>query len=184
MVHSPSRAYNGHIWWRNNAMLNTSNNEEKYLATDEIVTKEFKLKDQDVLTTSTRLFNRNNNNVRYIDYANISSIELSVNRQLLITIIGILLIDVTLCLQQFEPPSWVVGSLPGKLMWGYSDGGSAYIIVGAVLILIGFLWKTLSVKFKTAPPHNEFVLLGDKNTLDALARIVNERRIQANHSPR
>jgi hypothetical protein len=156
-------------------MLNIPRTEDRHFG-DETGNKEFRLKEQAVFVSNKRLFIKNDNSVRYFDYANISSMELLVHRQLLTIGVGIILIGGTLCLQQFEAPSWAVRFPLGKLMWGYGDGGSTYIITGIILMLTGFLWKTLSIKFKIANPHNEIVLSGDKNTLGALARLVNERR--------
>lgn len=110
-------------------MLNISSGDEKYLAGDESANKEFKLKDKEVFASSNRLFIKDNNNVRYIEYANISGLELLVQRQWLTISIGLVLIACTLNLQQFEPQSWFFEFLPGKLMWGYGDGGSTYIIL-------------------------------------------------------
>ncbi len=69
--------------------------------------------------------------------------------------IGSALIACTLNLQQLSPPNWLYESLPGRLMWSYADGGSIYIVIGAVMILIGFLWKTLNIKLMTANPYDE-----------------------------
>jgi hypothetical protein len=159
-------------------MSDISNEDEKYLARDNVVKREFKLKGQDVLTSADRLFIKNKNNVRYIEFTDISSIELSVQRQWLVIGLGLVLIACTLNLQQMAPPNWAANSLPGKLLWGYDDGGSVYIIIGAILTLIGFFWKTLSIKFKLSGLCDEFALSGDKRTVNALFELVNEQRSQ------
>lgn len=161
-------------------MINIPKEVEKYLIKDEIVDKQFTLKDCNVFASANRIFIKKGNTVRDISFAHISSIESQVKRKQLIIIIGIVLIIGTFYLRQFNTPSWVLEGLGGsavRLMYGYG-GGWFYYILGVVLIIIGFIWKTLSVKVSVAGLYEEQVLLGDKNTLDALLRLVNERRLQ------
>ncbi len=155
---------------------------EKYLVKDEIVDKQFELKDHNVFTSTYRMFIKGGNTVRDISYTHISSIELQVKRKWLIIIIGIVLIAGTFYVRQFDPPSWAIGA-PGRLMYGHgSFGGWFYYILGVVLIIIGFIRKTLSIKFSVAGIPEEQVLLGDKDTLDALFRLVNERRFNLSNT--
>jgi hypothetical protein len=65
-------------------------------------------------------------------------------------------------------------------MWGYdgSLGGWAYYILGVILIIIGYIWKSSSIKLSVAGISGELVLSGSKNRIDVLFQILNERRFK------
>ncbi|GAG96828.1 unnamed protein product, partial [marine sediment metagenome] len=67
-------------------MINIPKDVEKYLVKDEIVDKQFQLKDRNVFTSTNRMFIKKGNTVRDISYAHISSIESQVKRKWLIII--------------------------------------------------------------------------------------------------
>jgi len=166
------------IWMRDGEKLDISLKNKKYLAGGKTGDREFKLKDQHVLTSDNRLFIKNDNNVRYIDYSDISGIHLFVQRKLLIICAGIAIIVGTLFLQRLD--GWIFGIPVGRMIWGYGNG-EWYLIIGMLLMLLGFMWKTLSIKFKVDNLSDELVLSGDWSTVKSLARFVKERRSQSRH---
>ena len=165
-------------------MINIPEDIEKYLVRDEIVDKQFKLKDCNVFASANRIFIKKGNMVKDISLAHISSIKSQVERQWYLIILGIALIAGTIYMQQIDPPDWFLGIAPGRLMYGYdgSFGGWFYYILGVALIIIGYIRKTLSVKLSVAGLSEEQVFRGDKNILDDLFRLVNERRFNLSNT--
>jgi hypothetical protein len=127
------------------------------------------------LTSPNTLFIKSSQKIKSIEYANISDMEFLTKRKYLIIGLGIALASITLWLQQMNPPDWATESFLGKLMWGLNDGGATYIVVGSVMVLVGFLWKTLCIKLEVSSTHNKLILAGNKNTINHLAQLVNER---------
>lgn len=160
-------------------MFYTPNENKTLLDKDNIAKTTFRLKNKDVLTSSSRLFIKNDGNVRYIDYTDISSVELSAQRKWFVIGIGVSLAACVLNLQQIDPPSWIASFSLGRFIWGYGEADSPIIAIGAILILVGFFWKTLSIKLKISQQNDEIALSGDKNTVAALFQIVNQYATQA-----
>lgn len=161
-------------------MIDIPKDIEKYLVRDEVVEKRFTLKEHNVFTSKNRLFIKQGNTVRDISYAHISSIELQVKRNWSIIFIGILLIAYTFYVQQDNPPSWTFIGPPGRLM--HSEIWWFFIILGVFLITLGFLRKTPSIKLSVAGVSEKQVLSGDKDTIDALFRLINERRFNLSNA--
>jgi hypothetical protein len=161
-------------------MIDIPKDVEKYLVKDEIVDNKFDLNDYFVFTSTFRMFIKGTYTVRDIAYSHISSLELQTKRKWLLIVICIVLIATTFYLRQQDPVSWLSGISFGRLLYGYGSDGSLggwfYYVLGAVLIIVGYRWKTPSIKFRVAGLTGEQVLSGKKDTVDALFRLLNERR--------
>ena len=134
--------------------------------------KEFKLKDQHILTSNSRLFIKSEKKVRYIEYSSISDIEFLEKRKLAILFTGIALTLLVSLLQALD--GYILGIPLGLMIWN-GEGGYVYLTIGMLLMLTGFLWKELSIRLKVSN-SDELVLSGSRSTLSSLARLVNERR--------
>ena len=162
-------------------MINVPKDVKKYLVQDEVIDNQFRLKNQSVFTSINRMFIKTGNTVRDISYAHISSLQLLEKRKWLVTVIGFLVIVATFCIRQFDPPSWANISPFSRLMYGYGDGwggGWAYYILGVILIISGYIWKSSSIKCSVAGISGELVLSGSKNRIDVLFQTLNERRFK------
>ena len=149
------------------------------LIRDEIVDKQFDLKDQTVFTSTKRLFIEKGNTVRDISYSYISSMELKGNRNWVRVIVGIFVVAMT-----FMP--WSSFTPPGRLFNDYGIFSLVFtagvILLGIFLIISGYLIRTLSIKVSVAGMSERLVLSGDKGKVDALFRVLNERRFQLSNS--
>ncbi len=152
-------------------MLKIFQKNNKSTESDKSPNKEFKLYGQDVLTSANTLYIKSSSKIKSVDYTSISGMALLTKRKYLIIGLGIALISITLWLQQLSPSGWAADSVAGKLMW---DGGSAYIVVGSIMILVGFLWKTLCIKLEIGSTEDKLILAGNKNDINNLAQLVNE----------
>jgi len=132
---------------------------EKFLTNDEIVEQQFKLNDGKVYASTKRLFIKKHDFIRDISYAHISSIEYRANRQWLLILVGILALIVWYFLQR-------------DTTLGYS-----LLFAGLVLNVAGFLWKKQRVELGVTGLANPVILLGQKDTLSALFKLIRERRI-------
>jgi hypothetical protein len=162
-------------------MNNIPKDVEKYLVKDEIVDKQFYLNNCSIFTSKNRMYIKKGNTVKDISYAHISSVESQLQRKWSIITIGILLIVVTFLLRQVGSPDWVRFGPLGRLMYG--EGGvwfyySIGVFFGVFSIVVGYIWKTMSIKLSVSGVSEEQVIRAEKQTLDILLRLVNERRLQ------
>jgi len=147
----------------------------KHLMKDEIVDRQFDLKEQIVFTSTNRVFIKRGNFVRDIGYDHISSIELRVKRNWWLFYVGVVIILVSFLIRQFPSPSWASNSPESRLMYSYGQPWFYYIL-GVILAIVGFRLKTLNVELKIAGLSQEQILSGEKVVLYDLLQIINERR--------
>ncbi len=162
---------------------------KQYLIRDEIVDKQFDLKDQTVFTSTNRLFIKKGNTVRDISYAHISSIESQARRKWLTVFIGILLIVIN-----YLSLSYLLIIFPHGPEWRLIHSGYVLLdflgmiilnfwgIIGFFLLIFGFFRKTQRIKFSVVGMSREQKLSGNKDTLDALFRLVSQRRVQLSNT--
>lgn len=155
---------------------------EELLVENESVDNEYRLRDRYVFTSQNRMFISKVKDTSVIDinFTHISSIKSGYKRKWNLTLFGLVMIVGTIILRQCEPQSWLIGPW-GRLMYGYEDGsmgGWICYILGVVIIIVGFIWKSPSVKLSASSLSEEEVFTGYKDTLEALFRLVNERRFQ------
>lgn len=150
----------------------------KYLIKDEIIDKQFDLKDQIVFTSTKRMFIKRGNFFRDISYDHISSIELQEKRKWWLFYIGVVIIVVSFLIHQSPSPSWALDSPEGRLMYSYGQPWYYYIL-GVVLAIIGFRSKKLNVELKISGISQEQILSGGKAVLYDLLQVINERRFQS-----
>ena len=157
----------------------------EYLVGDEVINRQFTLKDRNVFASTSRLFIKKGHTVRDIGYAQISSIESQARRKWLIVIIGILLIAYSYSIQtdlydllvMFPrgPEQRLIDSGFGWLVAIIWDRGG---IIGFFFLVFGFFRKTQRIQISVVGISRRQELSGDKDTLDALCRLVDERRPQ------
>ena len=122
------------------------------------------------------------NTIKDVSYAHISSVESQVKRNWLVVLIGIAIIIGTIYAQQIDnPPTWATFGAWGRMMFSHGIFGVMfYILLGAVLIVIGYRRKTDFIKFSVSGLTEIQELSGDKNSLDNLSKLINERRFSQN----
>ncbi len=142
-------------------MIDVPKEIEKYLVSDEVVEKEFKLDKQWTAYASTRrMFLKRRSTVRDIDYNHISSIQFKPNPNWVVVLAGILSGAVGYFLQQYSALGW------------------ALIFAGIVLLIAGaFVWKQQQVKLSVVGLSEEIIFSGHTDTLDSLFRLIRERRV-------
>ncbi|MFC1978126.1 hypothetical protein ACFLWS_07710 [Chloroflexota bacterium] len=140
-------------------MIDIPKDIQKYLVSDEVVEREFKLTRKTVYASTNRMFIKKGRNVKDISYAHISSIEYDSKRQLWVSLVGI-----------------IVGI--AGYFWQQSDAlGWALIFAGIALLIIGFIWKSQTVNITVSGVSDPEPLKGSGETLDSLFRLVRERRV-------
>jgi hypothetical protein len=150
----------------------------KYLIKDEIIDRQFDLKEQIVFTSTKRMFIKRGNFIRDIGYDHISSIELQEKRKWWLFYIGVVIILCSFLIRQFPSPSWASYFPESRLM--YSDSQPwFYYAVGVVLAIVGFRSKTLNVELKIVGASQEQILSGGKAVLYDLLQVTNERRFHS-----
>jgi len=162
-------------------MIDLPEDIKKYLVKDELVDSHFSLKGHCEIYTSTyRMFIRADNTVKDISYNHISSLEVYEKRNHWLIFVGIVLAVGAFILRQYAPPDWAFRFPWGRLLYGYGDddsfGGWFYYVLGAILFIIGYRQLTSGIKFRVAGLPEEQVLSGQKDTINALFRVLNERR--------
>lgn len=175
-----------------NLMIEIPEDIQKYLVQDEIIDNHLVLKEHDlfnitqVFISANRLLIKSGNDTKDIRFSHISSLKLYAKRHWFIVIIGIVFIVGTLYARQIDnPPYWATIGPWGRLMYDQgSFGGWFYYIIGGILIILGLLWTSPSIKFNVAGISEEQVLSGKKDKIDKLFKLVNERRFnQSNINP-
>ena len=132
---------------------------KKFLTNDEIVEQQFELNNGKVYASTKRLFIKTHDFIRDISYTHISSIEYRSKRQWLLILVGILALVVWYFLQR-------------DTTLGYS-----LLFAGFVLNVVGFLWKKQRVELGVTGLSNPVILLGQKDTLSSLFKLIRERRV-------
>lgn len=169
---------------RANGMIYVPKDVKQHLIRDEMVEKQFDLKDQTVFTSTKRLFIKKGNTVRDISYSHISSMELKGNRNWVRVIVGIFVVATP----SIWPSSTATpeGRTLGRVFNDYGTFSLAFtagvILLGIFLIISGYLKRTLSIEASVAGMSERLVLSGDKGKIDALFRLLNERRFQLSNT--
>ena len=147
----------------------------KYLLSGEVVDRHFRLTDQTVHASKNRLFLAKGNRVRDISYTHISSVELETKPTWLFVIAGIVIAAMTFVAMTFVP--WNESTPLGRIFLRddplFTVGPPLF---GISLIAIGFILKNHYIKLNVAGMSETLVLRGDKDTTNALLRLVNQRR--------
>jgi hypothetical protein len=139
----------------------------EYLAGDEVVEKEFSLGDRfvfgvyKVYATNKRLFIARGDSIKDIDYSHIASIELKEEGSLPAVAIGALF--------------WIAGLV--VLFRGFHEWWTwALIGLGVVVFILGLVIRRQCIKLAIAGVAYAERLSGYRSELDALFRIVREKR--------
>ena len=138
---------------------------EKYLVRDEIVEKEFYLRGRFALTScklyasNKRLFIKQGNSIRDIDYAHVSSIELKQERSLPGLVLGL-----------------IFSAIGATVIWFELTFGWALVACGIILFLLG-LTTTQSISIGVVGLTYPLKLSGHRSELDSLFKLVREKRI-------
>ncbi len=167
-------------------MIDIPKDVAKYLVRDEKVDSEFGLRKQTVFTSTIRLFIIKGKNVKDISYAHISSMELKSTPSWsgviagIVVIVGIFIMPTDASML----PDGLVGTGLGRIAVGVGlDGlGWFFILLGVILIVAGVMWKNHSITLSVAGMSKKQVLSGNKVNIDALFRLVNERRFQLSNA--
>jgi hypothetical protein len=139
---------------------------EGYLARDEVIEKEFDVRGRfslggyKVYATDRRLFIIRGNSIRDIDYNHIASIELKEEGSLPAVVVGLV----------FLVAGFVVMFLGLREWWTWALMG-----LGLTVFILGLI-RTQFVKVVVAGVADAEVLSGYRSGLDALFRIVREKR--------
>jgi hypothetical protein len=162
-------------------MVSIPEDVKKYLLKDEVIDKQFELGDRNVFASANRIFIKMDNTVIDFSFAHISNIEWQEKRKWKFVIIGIMLVVVTLCLEQLYPLEFTSSTTYGRTVYSQGDVVKAFFItLGVGLIIFGYR-KTRRVKISVEGLSEEQIFKiskSNKGILYAFFRLVNERRIR------
>jgi len=140
---------------------------QRYLARDETVEKEFHCRDLlgssgcRVYASNKRLFIIRGDSIKDVDYRHIASVELKQEASVPLVVIGVV------CL--------VAGVVVLSLRFNESLA-VALIVLGLVVSILGAVIRRQSIKLVIAGVADAETLSGYRSELDALLRIVREKR--------
>jgi hypothetical protein len=139
---------------------------EKYLVKNETIEKEFKLRGLFGLTgpkvyaSNKRLFIKQGDSIRDIDYNHVSSIALKQARNLLVIFLGLI---------------FLAGS--AVVLWMELSIGWVLVAVGIILFILGLI-KTKSLEISVVGLLHPQKLSGYLTDLDSLFKIIREKNIE------
>ena len=138
-------------------MIDLPKDIEKYLVSDEVVEKQFTLKNCTAYASTNRLFFKKGNKIRDIDYNHISSIGYESRPNWLVILVGIL------------------AAVVGYFLQHNSTLLYALLIAGVVLFISGFIWKIQKVELTVVGMVRPWRFSGHRDSLDLLFKLVRER---------
>jgi len=140
---------------------------QRYLARDETVEKEFHLRDLlgssgcRVYASNKRLFIIRGDSTKDIDYRHIASVELKQEASVPLVVIGVMCFIAGFVVLSLRFNEWSAGAL---------------IVLGLVVSILGAVIRRQSIKLVIAGVADAETLSGYRSELDALLRIVREKR--------